>query len=289
MYGTAALLILGLGFLSGSRDFSGESALQHTRAAAAFGPRPSGSAALRKLQAYILARLKPLGCEVIQDDFTGQTPAGPVPMKNIVAKFNGTSGRAVAITGHYDTKSMPGGYFVGANDGGASAGFLLELARALAGRKLRHDVYVVWFDGEEAVGQWSSRDGVYGSRHLARRWAADGTNARLIALINVDMIGDKNLNIAKDMNSSPGLVNLIWKAARDLGYAREFTDDSIAIEDDHVPFREAGVNAADLIDFDYGPANAWWHTDQDTVDKLSARSLGVVGSVVLEVLRRLEQ
>ncbi|HWR53548.1 MAG TPA: M28 family peptidase [Bryobacteraceae bacterium] len=286
MYGTAAFLTLALMASPGS--FDGQAALRHTRAAVALGPRPSGSAAIRKLQAYILARLKPLGCEIIEDDFIASTPAGPVPMKNIIAKFAGTSGRAVAITGHYDTKVMPGTYFVGANDGGSSTGLLLELARAVSTRKYRNDVYLVWFDGEESVAQWSATDGTYGSRHLAAKWASNGTLSRLKALINVDMIGDRDLGIQRDMNSSQTLLRLVWQVARDLGYSRHFLNDATAIEDDHVPFLVRGVNAVDLIDFEYGPGNAWWHTDQDTIDKLSPASLQVVGQVLLELTVRLD-
>lgn len=269
-------------------DFSGASALEFTRKIVAFGPRPPGSAAMRKQQAFLLAQLKLRRCEVSEDAFTAATPAGRLPMRNIVARFPGTSGRAVVITGHYDTKIMPGISFVGANDGGASAGFLLEMARALSGRKLKNDVYLVWLDGEEAVAQWSATDGTYGSRHLARKWAAEGLLARIKALINVDMIGDKDLGILQEMNSSPGLRRLVWQTAAELGFGRFFLDQQGAIEDDHVPFLQRGVNALDLIDFDYGPNHSYWHTGKDTIGKLSAESFFVVGRVLLEVLGKLE-
>ena len=269
-------------------QFSGTSALEYTRKAVSFGPRSAGSEALGRLRAYIHSELKLSGCQVIRDPFTARTPLGPVAMENIIARFPGTSGRAVAVTGHYDTKSMPGISFVGANDGGASAGFLLELARVVAGRPRKNEVLVVWFDGEEAFGEWSETDGIYGSRHLAARWAADGTLARLKALINVDMIGDKDLGILQEMNSSAPLRALVWQTAAQLGLGRHFLGWQAAVEDDHVPFLRRGVNAVNLIDFDYGPANSWWHTERDTMDKLSPASLEAAGRVVLEVLRKLD-
>lgn len=268
--------------------FSGAEALAFTRRIVAFGPRPSGSEEIRKLQAYILGELKLTGARVTQDDFTASTPLGPTPMKNIIAHFGGRSGKVVVITGHYDTKSMPGGYFVGANDGGSSAGFLLEMAKALAGEPHRDDVYLVWFDGEEAVAQWTETDSLYGSRHLADRWAADGTLERIKALINVDMIGDRNLDILADLNSAAPLRELVWKTAASMGYGSHFLEDSSAIEDDHIPFLRKGVNALDLIDLDYGPGNSYWHTNRDTLDKLGAESFLVVGRVLLATLKELE-
>ncbi len=265
-------------------SFSGLTALEYTRKATAFGPRPPGSAAIQKLQAFLVIELRKSGCQVTEDPFTGATPKGPLPMKNILCRFPGTSGKAVVFTGHYDTKLFPGRNFVGANDGGASTGLLMALAQALAGQPRKDDVYIVLFDGEEAIGEWSETDGIHGSRHLAARWAKDGTLRRIKALINVDLIGDANLGILYEANSNRTLMNLVWTVAEDLGYRKYFLDSRGAIEDDHMPFVRAGVPAIDLIDFDY-PA---WHTDQDTIDKVSARSLQVVGDVLLGVLKRLE-
>lgn len=265
-------------------SFSGLTALEYTRKATAFGPRPPGSAAIQKLQAFLVTELRKSGCQVTEDPFVGATPKGPLPMKNILCRFPGTSGKAVVFSGHYDTKFFPGRNFVGANDGGASTGLLLALAQALAGQPRKDDVYVVFFDGEEAIGEWSETDGIHGSRHLAARWAKDGTLRRIKALINVDMIGDANLGILYEANSNRTLMNLVWTVAEDLGYRKYFLDSRGAIEDDHMPFVRAGVPAIDLIDFDYPP----WHTDQDTLDKVSARSLQVVGDVLLGVLKRLE-
>ncbi len=286
MYRREALAIL-LNTLAGRAGFSGESALRYTARAVAFGPRPPGSEAHQRLEEYILSELKLRRCEVIVDSFTTRTPLGPIGMKNIIARFRGTSGRAIAVTGHYDTKHMPGIRFAGANDGGSSTGFLLEMARVLSERHLQDDVYLVWFDGEEAFGDWSPDDSLYGSRHLARKWASDGTARRLKALINVDMIGDRNLGVEADRNSSARLRGFVWRVAEEIGYGRYFLNEPGYIDDDHSPFIEIGVNALDLIDFDYGPENRYWHTEQDTMDKLSAHSFQVVGDVVLETIRRM--
>ena len=209
-------------------------------------------------------------------------------MKNIIARFPGTTGTAMVITGHYDTKSMPGRHFVGANDGGSSTGLLLEMARVLQTSKHSSDVYLVWFDGEEAVAQWTETDSLYGSRHLAARWGSEGMLDRIKLLINVDMIGDKNLGILREEESSQTLRMLVWDTAKQLGFSQHFLNESSAIADDHLPFLRRGVNALDLIDFDYGPGNAYWHTEKDTMDKLSADSLGVVGKVLLKVLEAMD-
>ncbi|HEX4594150.1 MAG TPA: M28 family peptidase, partial [Bryobacteraceae bacterium] len=256
--------------------------------AVAFGQRPPGSAANQKLQAYIESQLKALHCETSFDAFTAKTPAGSVAMRNIIAKFPGKSGSAIVITGHFDTKPMPGRVFVGANDGGASTGFLLELARVVNTMPHTDDIYLVWFDGEEAFGEWSDTNGIYGSRHLADKWSRDGMLTHIKALINVDMIGDKDLGILEDTNSSRSLLRLVWQTANDLGYGKYFLDLATPMEDDHMPFVHKGVNALDLIDFDYGPNNAYWHDEKDTIDKLSAHSLEVVGNVLVAVLRKLQ-
>ena len=268
-----------------ARNFSGAEAFAFTREAVALGPRPDGSPAIAKLRTMIKQQLAMRGCEVISDRFTALTPDGPLPMENIIAKFPGKSGRAIAVTGHYDTKKLTN--FVGANDGGSSTGMLLELAAALQGRPRVDDVYLVFFDGEEAIHEWTDTDSIYGSRHLAAKWAADGTNARLKALINVDMTGDKNLRLLCDQNSAPSVRKLVWDVADSLGYSAAFPRRGNAIEDDHIPFINAGVRAVDLIDFD--SQSTFWHTPQDTMDKLDPHSFDVIGAVVLKSIEELEQ
>ncbi len=278
---------LTLASLSGSaRDFSGARALEFTRHATSFGPRPPDSPANKKLQAYIVSHLRLSGCEGTEDHFNGQTPQGPVPMKNLLCRFPGKSGKAIVFSGHYDTKTMP--QFVGANDGGSSTGFLLEMAAVLAGVPRKDDVYLVFFDGEEAYGEWTDSNSLYGSRHLAEKWAADGTLAKIKALINVDMIGDKDLSLVYNSGSAASLQKTVWDAAGRLGYSQYFSTGGGVTGDDHVPFLQRGVKALDLIDFDYGPNNQYWHTPADTMDKLSAQSLQVVGTVLQKVLPELE-
>jgi len=270
-------------------DFSGARALESTRKAVALGPRPAGSPAIAKLQAMIRAELQSNGWQVSEDMFTATTPAGKLTMRNIIGKLPGKSGRAIVFSGHYDTKAIPNVKFVGANDGGSSTGFLLEMARVLPKQPRNDDVMLVFFDGEEAFGDWSDTNGIYGSRHLAETWKRNGTLVKIKALFNVDMIGDKDLRVMDELNSSPTLRRLLKATARDIGYGAYFPEQAGAIEDDHMPFVRLGVNAIDLIDFDYGPGHTWWHTAGDTMDKLSAKSLQVVGEVLLEVFRRLQQ
>jgi glutaminyl-peptide cyclotransferase len=288
MYGAQALALL-LAFAGGPVRFSGESALEATRKIVALGARPPGSAEHRKMQTMIVAQLGAYGCEVEQDVFTANTPLGPRRMNNIIAKIRGTSGKIVAFTGHYDTKLFKDISFVGANDGGASAGFLLEMARVLCGRPSVHDVNIIWFDGEEALVNWTEQDSLYGSRRIAARWSKDGTIKRLIGLINVDMIGDSDLKILRDETSTASLRDLIWKTAAELGYSQHFHTTPGAVTDDHHPFLAAGARAVDLIDFEYGYQNSYWHTERDTVDKLSPKSFQIIGDVLLRTLRVLEK
>ena len=270
------------------QGFNGSAALAYTRRAVGFGERPSGSDAIAKLREWLVSELKPLGCQLTLDSFTGETPAGPIPMTNIICKFPGNSGKALVLTGHYDTKRIPMVRFVGANDAGSSTGFLLEFAHEAVSIKHSDDIYLVFFDGEEAVGQWTDTDSRYGSKHLVGKWAEDGTLGRIRALINIDMIGDRDLDIANDENSSPSLKRMIAQIATKLGYSKYFLANGSPIDDDHKPFVDAGVNAIDIIDLDYGPNNSYWHTAKDTMDKVSAHTLQVVGNVVTNLVKELE-
>lgn len=263
-------------------------AMQYTREVTAFGPRPIGSANHKKLEQYIYAHLK--GDQVEDDLFTADTPEGKFPVRNIIAKFPGAKDGILVIAGHYDTNyPLRNTGYVGANDGGSSTGLLLELANQLRGRKRDgYSVWLLWTDGEEAVRTWTDTDSVYGARHLAEVWQKDGTLKKIKAFLLEDMIGDAELNIDHDQSSTPWLEDLIYQAATRLGYQAHFFARENAVGDDHTPFMQAGVPCADLIDFDYGYNNVFWHTPQDTLDKLSPKSLQIVGSVILETVQMLD-
>jgi len=273
---------------------AGEKALEWVGRLVSLGPRPAGSLAQKKQQQMIVAELRSLDLQVVEDDFIAQTPKGAVPMKNIIAKLPGAGKRVVVVSGHYDTLQRPGLHFVGANDGGSSTGFLLALARlltgrSLAGRSLKDSVWLVFFDGEESFVSWRNNDHTYGSRRLASKWSADGTAGRVKALINVDMIGDSDLHLTREQYSTAWLRELLAKTAGKLGYSSIFARQTPTyIEDDHIPFLKAGIDAVDLIDFNYGPSNGYWHTEQDTADKLSAESLGTMLHLITETLQELE-
>ena len=211
-------------------------------------------------------------------------------MKNIIAKCRGNSDRIVVISGHYDTLRQPDIEFVGANDGGSSTGFLLALAEILSERRLRDNVWLAFFDGEEAIVRWQGRDHTYGSRRQAAQWSVDGTAERIEALINVDMIGDADLRLVYEEQSTPWLRELIWSTGMQLGYEDIFADRRPAfIDDDHAPFLAVGIPAVNLIDFNYGLGNRYWHTEDDTIDKLSEKSFAAVLHVVLETLNKLSR
>src|SRR5581483_12457443 len=208
---------------------------------------------------------------------------------NIIAKFPGAKPGVIVIATHYDTLYGRTD-FVGANDGGSGTGLLLELANQLRGPgRPGYGVWLVWLDGEEAIREWTDTDSIYGSRHLAAKWQKDGTIKQLRAFLLADMIGDSDLSIERDTNSTPWLLDLVYQAATALGFQSHFFRRGQPVGDDHIPFAEAGVPVADLIDFDYGYANSYWHTSADTMDKLSPRSLEIVGNVLLETVAMLDQ
>ncbi len=264
-------------------------AFEYTREVTAFGPRYMGSENHKKLERYILDHLK--GDQVEDDAFTADTVEGKFPVCNIIAKFPGAKDGIIVILGHYDTVyPLRNSGFVGANDGGSSTAILLEYANQLRGRKRDgYSVWLVWTDGEEAVKTWSDTDSLYGTRHLAEKWEKDGTLKKIKALMVMDMIADADLDINRTTNGTPWLLDLIYAAAERGGYQSHFYATEGAIEDDHLPFVKRGVPSADVIDLDYGYNNVFHHTPQDTMDKLSPKSLEIVGNTILETIHMLDQ
>jgi Zn-dependent M28 family amino/carboxypeptidase len=252
----------------------------------AFGPRPSGSAALQQTRDYILTELKKAGVDSRQQIFIAKTPLGEVSMANIVATIPGRRPERIAFASHFDTKLFRDIRFVGASDGASSTAALLELGRVLKPRQNEYTIELLFFDGEEAVVDWNrGEDNTYGSRHYVRAAQQDGSLRGLQALILLDMIGDKDLIIRRDSNSTPWLVDIIWAAAARLGHRGVFSNELTSIDDDHMPFVRAGIPSVDIIDLDYSA----WHTAQDTIENVSARSLQIVGDVVLAALPDIEQ
>jgi Zn-dependent M28 family amino/carboxypeptidase len=244
------------------------------------------------VRAYIAGELRRAGIRVEEQPFVADTPDGKIPMVNLVGVIRGRRQDVILLGSHYDTKYFPHFHFVGANDSGSSTGLLLELGQVLAARPREYTYWLAFFDGEEARQEWSATDGIYGSRAMVARLRRNGRIRRIRAAIVLDMIGDRNLDIRRERSATPWLQELIWQAARDLGYGGIFLNETLGVEDDHVPFLRAGVPAVLLIDFSYGGRNgenAYWHTPEDTLDKLDARSLEIVGRVVLESLPRIEQ
>lgn len=269
--------------------FNGARALDDLKRLVAFGPRPPGTKALAESREWIISQLKLAGCQVEEDEFVASTPVGNISMTNLIARIPGVRSSVVMVAGHYDTMRADGFRFVGANDGGSSAAFLMELARLLGRRKNPVTYWLVFFDGEEALQHWSDTDSLYGSRHLVQKLASGRGLNQVQAMILVDMIADARLDIYREEYSTGWLTDLIFANARRLGYSKYFIDSPPhAIQDDHIPFVNAGVAAADIIDLDYGPNNSYHHSAQDTVDKCSALSLTVVGRVVTATLADLE-
>ena len=284
---TTALLALALGLQAvvPAAKFDAGRAWEHLRQLVAIGPRPSGSPAIEQTRKYIREQLTANGLTAVEQAWDEQTPLDKVHMVNLVATIPGARKERIVIAGHYDTKLYRQFRFVGASDGGSSAAFLLELARVLRSRKNPMTIELLFLDGEEArLPEWSGTDNTYGSRHYVELAKREGTLAGLKALLLVDMIGDRDLDIRRDTNSTPWLTDVIWETAKRHNLDDYFIADSTRIEDDHLPFLAAGIPSVDIIDLDYEA----WHTAKDNIDAVSARSLQVVGDVVLDALPAIE-
>jgi len=282
-----AAVLPGLISLASARKpvtFDSGRAYEHVRQLVGYGPRPAGSAALAAARQYITSQLAAAGINTVEQAFDAETPIGRIRMVNLVATIPGPRPELIVIGSHYDTKLFREFPFVGANDGGSSTAVLLELGRVLKARANRYTIELLFLDGEEAVIEWGGTDRTYGSRHYVTEARRSGTLRGMQAFLLVDMVGDRDLVIKRELESTRWLTDLVWAAARRLKHADVFVDAATSIEDDHVPFLKAGIPAVDIIDLDYPP----WHTAGDTLDKVSARSLQVVGDVVVEALPSIE-
>jgi Zn-dependent M28 family amino/carboxypeptidase len=276
--------------------FDGSRAFDHVRRQVDFGPRPAGSAALAQTRAYLVKELESYGLKVTSDQFTPATPEGPKQMVNVTAELAGESGEVIILASHYDTKLFREFKFVGANDAGSSTGALLELARVLAaGPKPKYTYWFVFFDGEEAFcPEWDdcrnpdgSPDHLYGSRRFVAQLKANNEIKRARAMLLLDMVGYKDLQFGRDEIGSPWLIDIVWQTGRDLGYVQVFQQRFEGVGgDDHEPFVKAGIPAMDIIQLGTYPH---WHTEEDTLDKISPRSLKIVGDVVLASLPKIEK
>jgi Zn-dependent M28 family amino/carboxypeptidase len=261
-------------------------AMQYTKEIVAFGPRPAGSKTLDQVRGYIKNKLK--SDQVEEDSFVADTSVGKIPMRNIIVKFPGTKDGIIVVASHYETNYwLKNTSFVGANDGACTSALLLAIADQLRGKKLEgYSIWLVFFDGEESmVRNWRTEDALWGSRHLAQKWKDDGTSKKIKGLLLADMICDANVSVLRDQNSTPWLEDLVLQAATRLGYQSTFFQETNAVTDDHIPFAETGVPVADIIDGPYGYNDSFHHTTEDTIDKLSVKSIQISGDVILETIR----
>jgi len=265
--------------------FDGGRAYKHVEQLVAIGPHSAGSEGIRRAQDYIVGQLKSFGCPVEEQDFHApSTPVGDVAMKNILVKIPSANPNIILYGSHYDTKRIPN--FVGADDAGSSTGVLLELARLLCARKNAETIWLAFFDGEEAFNpNWADPDNTYGSRQMAASLALSGDLRRVKAMILVDMVGPTNPVYKRESNSTPWLTDIIWSTAARLGYGNIFVNDRADIEDDHLSFLKRDIPSVDIIDLDV----PYWHTAQDTLDKVDPRTLAITGHVLIESVPELEK
>lgn len=282
--------------VSGATAFNGERAMDHVRKQMDFGPRVAGSAQLGKTRDYIISTLRDSGIKITTDEFNAATPIGERKMVNITAEIPGESKDVIIISSHYDTKLFTNMQFVGANDPGASVATLLEIGRVLGAnqQKSKFTYWLVFFDGEEAFcegwdqcGKPDAPDNTYGSRRYVAQLRNSNELGRIRALILLDMMGYKNLELGRDDMSTRWLQDIVWRTAHDLGYGKYFVDRPEGVGgDDHEPFLRAGIDALDLIQLSGYP---YWHRADDTADKISPQSMKIVGDVVLGSMPRIEQ
>ncbi|MDD4017550.1 MAG: M28 family metallopeptidase [Kiritimatiellae bacterium] len=252
-------------------------------------PRDAGTPGAESAARWITGRLKERGLAARIDTFTDPTPRGPKQFHNVLAEIPGEGDEWVILMSHFDTMSGIGGGFQGANDSGSSTGLLIELAAALqATGPHRHNILCAFMDGEECMVAYGARDGFHGSKHLARQQKQTG--AKISAVILMDMVGDRDLKLTVPRNSTGALRLLALEAAEATGDRSKIGLFDGLIYDDHQAFLELGYPAVNLIDFEFGSRpgrNDYWHTPEDTFDKICVDSLLVTGRIVMEMLNRL--
>lgn len=274
--------------------FDGPQCYAYVKQIVGFGERWPGSPGHAKTEVLVKSVVTRDGGQFSEDDFTASTPRGPVPVHNLIGKFNVSKDPNQPIfilAGHYDTLFKKG--FVGANDGGSSTAILLSFADALRGHQTRMQIWLVWTDLEEAVQSFTDTDGLYGSKHLAQKLSREGLVPRIKGFFLMDMIGDKDLNVDKESTSTGWLQDFIASAARQLGYTQYFFQYSTAITDDQDSFAAVGIPVVDVVDAEFGKMpgdgmGAYHHTNQDTLDKVSEHSLLVVGQTTLKAVQLLD-
>ena len=277
-------------------EFNGQQAFAYTAQVAGFGERWPGSPGYQKTRDLIQQVLKKNGAQIEADDFTAQTPRGPIAVHNIIGKFNVTADPQQPIfilAGHYDTLFKPG--FIGANDGASSTAILLSFADALSKHKTKMQVWLVWTDLEEAIEAFVGDDGLYGSRHLAQKLKSDGRASRVRGFFLLDMIGDKDLGVCREVGSTGALQDSIAQAAKQLNNTKYFFQYACEIIDDHKSFLDVGIPAVDVVDAEFGRMGAQFdgmgefhHANTDTMDKVSRQSLEIVGRTILLTVELLD-
>jgi glutaminyl-peptide cyclotransferase len=279
--------------------FNGQAAFNLTQQYINAAPkRWVGSPGHAQAEAFIKDHFKP---EIAKgnfetDSFSASTPAGLLDMRNYIVRYPGKKDGIIVLASHYETNyPLRNINFVGANDGGSTTALLIELGNYLRVHPPQgYSVWLVFDDGEEAIQSWSDTDSLYGTRHLAAKWSQDGTLKKIKAFLLADMIGDKDLNIDRDENSTPWLLDMLQQAAKNTGHSAYVFKNRTAVEDDHLPFKQRGVPVLDIIDMDYGPhtftlSDGYHHTALDTMDKLSPHSMQIAGDLFLEMIRLINQ
>lgn len=272
--------------------FDGQRAYATLKQIVAFGSRHSGSQGFEAQRALLKRELHQLGFKYEEQSFQASTPLGQIPMVNLVAYVEGSIPGAIILGNHYDTKYFPKFEFLGANDGGSTTAWMLEFARTVGPKRQGRSLWLCWFDGEEALVEWSDADSLYGSRAFVQGLRTGGLLREIHVMINVDMIGDCFLGVQRDTGAPPWLSRPVWQTAGRLGYGPHFLATGQRIEDDHIPFRNAGIPALELIDFSYGGSIADhhrnWHTPNDVISRVCPESLQAIGDVIYHALPEIE-